>query len=481
MQPLLLTARRRWPVIHEAVAEMPPGSSTRQAGLLSPWPIDAAEVLCVGSELLLGSIPNSNGRWLAEQLSLLGISHYRQAVVGDNPSRLEAMVRESAGRCRFLITTGGLGPTPDDLTTETLAITFGEPLEECAGLWTAIQDQLRSVGRSPGTILRRQAFLPKGAMPLPNPVGSAPGIIWSPDPGRVIFPVVPGFTVLTFPGVPAEMQAMWRETAAPWLARQSGVSGVMRHRVLRFSGVSESMLADRVGDLLSQRNPTVAPYASLGEVVLRLTARADSVVAADAALQPLEAKIRKRTGGWCFGVDDDTLASAVLALLRSRGETLAVAESCTGGGLGAALAVVPGASDVFVGGLIAYANTIKREWLGVDASLLDAYGAVSDPVAAAMASGLRERMDCDWALSVSGVAGPGGGSSEKPVGLVHLGLAGREGAWAAPVRFSPRQGRLGIQALSISAALDRLRLHLLGLDGGPLPGPSLHPSRLKDP
>ena len=225
-----------------------------------------AELLCIGSELLLGNITNGNARWIAEQLAALGVPHQRQMVVGDNRERLMAEVRQAAGRCRVLITTGGLGPTPDDLTTEAIAAAFGTPFVEHPEIRAEIQARLSARGRICSPSNRRQAFLPEGAAVLPNPTGTAPGMIWSP---------VPGFTVLTFPGVPSEMKAMWQQTAAPWL-RQSGLAaGVFASRMLRFWGVSESALAEEMADLLEQANPTVAPYAGAGEVKLRITARAE--------------------------------------------------------------------------------------------------------------------------------------------------------------------------------------------------------------
>ncbi|WP_296416383.1 competence/damage-inducible protein A [Vulcanococcus sp. DEBay_Sum29NL08_54] len=410
-----------------------------------------AEVLCVGSELLLGNITNGNARWIAEQLAALGVPHQRQMVVGDNRERLMAEVRQAAGRCRVLITTGGLGPTPDDLTTEAIAAAFGTPLVEHPEIWAEIQARLSARGRICSPSNRRQAFLPEGAAVLPNPTGTAPGMIWSP---------VPGFTVLTFPGVPSEMKAMWQQTAAPWL-RQSGLAaGVFASRMLRFWGVSESALAEEMADLLEQANPTVAPYAGAGEVKLRITARAEHQADAEALLLPVEREIRRRTGQSCFGVDEQSLAEVVLEQLRQRGQTVAVAESCTGGGLGAALAAVPGASDVFLGGVIAYANGVKQGLLGVPAELLQAHGAVSDPVAQAMAEGARRATGADWGLAITGVAGPGGGSDEKPVGLVHLAIAGPDGCSSEGVRFGTSRGRTWIQTLSAGEALNRLRLQL---------------------
>ena len=410
-----------------------------------------AEVLCVGSELLLGNITNGNARWIAEQLAALGVPHQRQMVVGDNRERLMAEVRQAAGRCRVLITTGGLGPTPDDLTTEAIAAAFETPLVEDPEIWAEIQARLSARGRICSPSNRRQAFLPKGAAVLPNPTGTAPGMIWSP---------VPGFTVLTFPGVPSEMKAMWQQTAAPWL-RQSGLAaGVFASRMLRFWGVSESALAEEMADLLEQANPTVAPYAGAGEVKLRITARAEHQADAEALLLPVEREIRRRTGQSCFGVDEQSLAEVVLQQLRLRGQTVAVAESCTGGGLGAALAAVPGASDVFLGGVIAYANGVKQGLLGVPAELLLAHGAVSDPVAQSMAEGARRVTGADWGLAITGVAGPGGGSDEKPVGLVHLAIAGPDGCSSEGVRFGTSRGRTWIQTLSAGEALNRLRLQL---------------------
>lgn len=410
-----------------------------------------AEILCIGSELLLGNITNGNARWIAEQLASLGVPHQRQMVVGDNRERLMAEVRQAAGRCRVLITTGGLGPTPDDLTTEAIAAAFETPLVEHPEVWAAIQARLSARGRTCSPSNRRQAFLPKGAELLPNPTGTAPGMIWSPTPG---------FTVLTFPGVPSEMKAMWQQTAAPWL-RQSGLAaGVFASRMLHFWGVSESALAEEMADLLEQVNPTVAPYAGAGEVKLRITARAERQAEAEALLLPVEREIRSRTGQSCFGVDEQSLAAVVLERLRQRGQTVAVAESCTGGGLGASVAAVPGASDVFLGGVIAYSNRVKQQVLGVPQALLETHGAVSDPVAEAMAEGARRLTGADWALAITGVAGPGGGTEQKPVGLVHIAVAGPSGCSSEGIRFGASRGRHWIQTLSAGEALNRLRLQL---------------------
>jgi nicotinamide-nucleotide amidase len=417
----------------------------------APDPRQGAELLCIGTELLLGNILNSNARWLAERLAALGVPHFRQEVVGDNRERVITAVRAASQRSRVLITSGGLGPTPDDLTTEAIAAAFDTPLQERPEVWELIQARLAGRGRPLAASNRRQAWLPEGAQVLPNPTGTAPGMIWSP---------VAGFTVLTFPGVPSELKAMWLATAEPWL-RQAGVAeGVFASRLLRFWGVSESALAEQVSDLLAQHNPTLAPYAGLGEVKLRMTARAKDEDSAAALLAPLEAELRRRSGQSCYGIDGDSLASVVIEKLRQRGETLAVAESCSGGGLGAALTAVPGASDVFLGGVIAYANAVKQGLLGVDPLELERWGAVSDPVAEAMALGARRVTGSDWALAITGVAGPGGGSDQKPVGLVHIAVAGPASCRSEAVRFGSSRPRAWIQALSVGEALNRLRLSL---------------------
>ena len=438
--------------------------------LPAPKASAGAEILCIGTELLLGTITNGNARWLAEELAALGVPHFRQSVVGDNRERLIGQLREAAGRCQLLITTGGLGPTPDDLTTEAIAAAFGAPLVEHAEVWANIQVKMATRGRVASPSNRKQALLPQGALVLPNPTGTAPGMIWSPKPPEPGFPICPGFTVVTFPGVPSELRAMWAATAVPWL-RQAGLAqGVFASRLLRFWGVAESSLAESVADLLALENPTVAPYAGAGEVKLRITARAATPAAAAALLQPVEAELRQRTSSHCYGADGDSLASVVIERLRQRGDTLAVAESCTGGGLGAALAAVPGASDVFLGGVIAYANAVKQELLGVPADLLDSHGAVSDPVARAMAEGVQRLTGATWTIAVTGIAGPAGGSDEKPVGTVYMAVAGpaakatgvdcQSGLWQAGVT----RGRAWIQAVGAGEALNRLRLRLDALE-----------------
>jgi nicotinamide-nucleotide amidase len=407
----------------------------------------------VGTELLLGDILNGNAQFLARELATLGIAHYYETVVGDNPARIQQAVSLAAERAQLILFTGGLGPTPDDLTIETLADLFGAPLIEHPDILADIEAKFTARGRPMPPSNRKQARLPQGAAVLPNPQGTAPGIIWSPRPD---------LTLMTFPGVPREMQAMWRETAVPYLRANGWVTTTLVSRMLRFWGISESALAERVAPFLARQNPTVAPYASKGEAKLRITASAPTREAALALIEPVEAEILGLVGEDCYGVDDDSLASVVGRLLGARGQTVAVAESCTGGGLGQLFTEIAGSSAYFYGGVIAYDNSVKVKLLGVDAAALEAEGAVSAIVAEQMALGVQRLLKTDWALSITGIAGPEGGTPTKPVGLVYIGLATPSGEVTSyRHEFSGYRGRDWVRQLSALSALDVLRRNLL--------------------
>jgi nicotinamide-nucleotide amidase len=412
----------------------------------------SAEIICVGTELLLGDIVNSNARYLAQQLASLGIDHHYQTVVGDNPLRIQRAVAIACERARLLIFTGGLGPTPDDLTLATLADFFDSPLSERPEIVADLQAKFAQRGYQLTAESRRQAMLPADADILPNPVGTAPGVVWQPRPGLL---------VMTFPGVPREMKAMWEATARPYLQAQDWARGVIHSRRLKFVGIGESALANKVGDLLALENPTVAPYAGEHEVVLRLSARAPSLAVANALIDPVAEHIQHVAGEHYYGQDDDSLAGVVGELLRSQSATLSVAESCTGGGLGQLLTAIPGSSDYFWGGVISYDNRVKRDLLGVDASVLECCGAVSAEVAAMMAEGVRDRIGTTWGVSITGVAGPGGGSDEKPVGLVYVGLSSAAGTITQKLLLGPNRSREIIRQRSALSALNALRLKLL--------------------
>lgn len=412
----------------------------------------SAEIICIGTELLLGEILNGNAQYLAQQLASLGIPHYYQTVVGDNPTRIKKAVAIACDRSRLLIFTGGLGPTPDDLTTEALADFFQSPLAERPEIIADLEQKYAHRGGfSPSN--RKQALLPVGADILANPAGSAPGMIWQPRTG---------LTLMTFPGVPAEMKQMWQETAIPYLRQQGWGQETIHSRVLRFWGIPESILAEKVAEQLALKNPTVAPYAGNGEARLRITARAKTEAEARQLIHPVETQLRQMMGLDCYGADDDTLASRVGDLLLAAGETLSVAESCTGGGLGEMLTRLPGSSNYFMGGVISYANGVKVRLLNVNPEDLDRAGAVSAIVAAQMAQGVKTHLQTDWGLSITGIAGPGGATLEKPVGLVYIGLATPDDAvHTYECRLNSQRGRSWIRHLSILTALDYLRRQLL--------------------
>lgn len=418
-----------------------------------PSPPQRAELICIGTELLLGDILNSNAQYLAQELAALGIPHFYQTVVGDNPERIQQVVRAAAARSQLLLFTGGLGPTPDDLTTETLAACFGAPLIEQPDVLAAIKARFEQRGWPMPPSNAKQALLPQGANLLPNPVGSAPGMIWEPQPNLIL---------MTFPGVPREMKAMWQTTARPYLQARGWVTATIASRMLRFWGISESALAEQVTDFFDQANPTVAPYASRGEVRLRISAKAPTLEAAEALIAPTAAAIRAQVGHDYFGSDDATLASAVGELLSQHQHTLAVAESCTGGGLGSLLTQTPGSSAYFLGGVIAYSNQVKVKQLGVEPATLDQHGAVSAETACQMALGVRQQLGADWGLSITGIAGPDGGTAEKPVGLVYIGLADPKGnATSIRHQFGASRGREWVRHVSAQSALDSLRRQLL--------------------
>jgi nicotinamide-nucleotide amidase len=413
----------------------------------------SAEIICVGTELLLGEILNSNAQFLAQELAKLGIPHFFQTVVGDNPVRIKQAIAIACQRSGLLIFTGGLGPTPDDLTTETIADFFETPMVEKPEVWTAIQQRFAERNIVPSANNIKQARYPKGAQVLPNPTGTAPGLIWQPRPG---------ITLLTFPGVPRELHRMWAETAIPFLQSQGWGTAQIYSKTLRFWGVSESGLAEKVDRLLQQPDPTVAPYASRGETRLRISTRSREPETAHLKLKAVEQEIRQLVGVDCYGIDQDSLASVVGHLLQQRGETLSVAESCTGGGLGQRITDISGSSEYFWGGVIAYENQVKLKFLNVDPIILAEQGAVSAVVAEQMATGIRERLGTTWGLGITGIAGPGGGTPEKPVGLVFIGLAGPDGQVShRECRIGDRRGRDWIRDISISNALDFLRRQLL--------------------
>ena len=411
-----------------------------------------AEILSIGSEILLGNIVNTNSQWIAEQLAILGIPHFRQTVVGDNHARLKEAIFEASNRSEILITTGGLGPTPDDITTKVIADTFNTSLEQRNDIINDLKNKLKTNYSNLSDSQKKQAFVPKGAKIINNNSGTAPGIIWSPKKN---------FTILTFPGVPNELKEMWFKEAAQWLINNNYSKKIISSKVLHFAGISESFLADKIPHLLKANNPSVATYASTGEVKVRITAEGDNLESNNRIIKPIEKELNQITGLKCFGVDNETLEEVVIKLLLDRKETIAVAESCTGGGIASKLTRISGSSKIFYGGVIAYNNNIKEKILDVPEDIINTHGAVSEPVVKAMALGIKKKFKVNWAISVSGIAGPTGGSKLKPVGLVNFCINGPRTLITWEERFESYKTREDIQKLSVINALDRLRLSII--------------------
>jgi nicotinamide-nucleotide amidase len=379
------------------------------------------ELVTIGDELLLGFTIDTNAAHLARELAGAGIEIVRRSTVGDRAEAIASVVGDALERTGAVITTGGLGPTADDMTKPAIAALFGRTMRLDEAVLAALTERWarRGLPMPLPAPNRQQALIPDGARILVNRHGSAPGI-WLEDARHR--------WVAMLPGVPREMRGMLGDELLPLLlARQAGAAvGVVRSRTLRTTGIAESMLAERLGDLASGIDGMPLAYLpSVDGVDLRLTARGVPAETADASLAAGEALLRDRIGGhYVYGVGSEDLAGIVLDLCRARGLRIGVAESCTGGLLGGRLTAIPGSSDVFWGGVIAYDNSVKTEILGVDAGVLAREGAVSNPVAEQMADGVRARLGTEIGVAITGIAGPGGGTPEKPVGTVSIGWSG---------------------------------------------------------
>ncbi|CAA9431535.1 MAG: ADP-ribose pyrophosphatase of COG1058 family / Nicotinamide-nucleotide amidase [uncultured Rubrobacteraceae bacterium] len=415
--------------------------------------IRSAEILTIGTEILLGDLVDTNSAYLGGRLAALGVSIYRHTTVGDNAERITAALREAASRADLVITTGGLGPTSDDLTNQCLGKAAGREMVEYSEARRHVDEMFRRFGRKPTPSNYKQALFPEGSKLIPNPVGTAMGAMLELD----------GALVATFPGVPGEMRRMFEDTLEPLIRERS--EGAIVSRTLWFTGIGESALAEQVQHLLDASDPTVAPLAGQGKVRLRITTRANTPEEAEKKITPVADEILSRLGDYYFGQDDETLESALGKLLTERGATLALAESCTGGLLAKRLTDGAGASAYFVEGLVTYSNESKEQLLGVPNELLVEYGAVSEPVAGAMAEGARKVAGTDYGVSVTGVAGPDGGSEEKPVGLVFVGVSDAEGTEVERLDLSAwRRSREAIRERSANRAFDLLRHRILGQD-----------------
>ena len=412
------------------------------------------EILSIGTELLLGNIVNTNARWIAEQLSTLGLNHFRQTTIGDNAERLSNLIKEISKRSNLLITTGGLGPTPDDLTTESIAKAFDQPLFEREAIWEEIQQKLLNKKSNLGNLsLKKQCFFPEDAQIINNPKGTAPGMIWQPKEN---------FTILTFPGVPDEMKAMWEESACNFIKSNFSDGNIFFSNTLKLTNIGEATVTEKIKKLLDLKNPTIAPYASLEEVKLRITTKAKSLSEAKLLIEPIKKELNEKFSKYIYGEDDQNLPSVLIKELIQRNESIVFAESCTGGLLSSKITSVSGSSKVFKGSVIAYSNEFKNLLLDVPNDLINSYGAVSQEVADSMAIGVKNKLNSDWAISITGIAGPNGGSESKPVGLVYIAIKGPNNkSVKIKKKYNPLRNRNEIQRLSVNDCLNSLRLILL--------------------
>jgi nicotinamide-nucleotide amidase len=416
--------------------------------------IKSAEIVTIGTEMLLGDLVDTNTAWISQRLAALGVSMYRHTTVGDNNDRIIGALRDAASRADLVVTTGGLGPTSDDLTNACLGMLTGRPMVEYPEARRHIDEKFAKFGREPTPSNYKQALFPEETELIPNPLGTAPGALveW----GGTLF--------ATLPGVPSEMKRMFEETLEPLIRERS--DGSIVSKTLHFAGIGESALAEKVQDFLDASDPTVAPLAGQGRVRLRITTRAATEEEALGKIRPVQEEILDRLGEYFFGEDEETLESSVGRLLADRGATVALAESCTGGLISKRLTDIAGSSAYFVEGFVTYSNASKERLLGVPKEVLAEHGAVSKPVARAMAEGARLISGADYGLSVTGVAGPGGGTEEKPVGLVYVGVADAEGAVAEKLDLTAwARSRSSIRERSANRALDLLRLRIEGRDG----------------
>ena len=413
-----------------------------------------AEILTIGDELLRGEIIDTNKSFLSDRLLRFDVETRFHSSVCDDPADMTDAFRRAASRADVVIVSGGLGPTRDDITLEVLAHAFGRELRRHEPSLAAIRLFFERLGREMSPSNEKQALLPVGAEVLPNPVGTAPGCML--EVGRSVF--------FCLPGVPRELVRMLDEEVLPRLAarlRPAG-AGVMRAVLLRTFGMGESTLEDELKDLAREEGVALGFRTAFPDNFLRPVARAASEAEAKAKLERVCDSIQARLGPLVYGRDDETMEHALGGLLSERGKTLAVAESCTGGLLAQRISAVPGASRYFRGGVVAYANTAKRDLLGVPEPLLTAHGAVSAAVARALAEGARARFGADLAVSTTGIAGPDGGTAEKPLGLVFVGFADAQGSDAYEFLFPFDRERHRL--VTSQVALDWVRRALLGAE-----------------
>jgi nicotinamide-nucleotide amidase len=413
----------------------------------------SVEIVTIGTELLLGHLVDTNSAHVASVLADAGVDVYYKHSVGDNAARLEVLLREALERSGGVVTTGGLGPTVDDLTKDAVAAAVGTTLELHEPSERAIEERFASLGRT-GPLSennRRQAILPQGSVVLENPHGTAPGFIALRADGKF---------VACMPGVPREMKPMMAERLVPWLVARGALHDAIYTRTLHTVGIPESDVDNRIEPLFrTLENPKIAVLAHEFKVDVKIMAKAHDRAAADALIAPVEAELRERIGAGIFGVDADTLESALIRRLEVRGTKIGTAESITGGALADALVRVPGASKIFLGGIVAYDNAVKTALLDVDEALLREHGAVSEEVALAMGRGACVRLGVDLAVATTGIAGPTGATEGKPVGLTYIAIAARDGS-SSLRRLTLPGSRDDVRRRAVIAALNLLWRYL---------------------
>ncbi|MBR3836361.1 MAG: competence/damage-inducible protein A [Clostridia bacterium] len=409
--------------------------------------LKTCEIISVGTELLLGDILNTDAQFLSQELAKLGFGVMHQCVVGDNHDRLLDTISKAAERSDIIILSGGLGPTPDDITKEVACEFFGKELVMHEDSLTRMTRYFTNKGLDMPESNKKQAMLPADCVVFINNNGTAPGLGMEKD----------GKHILLLPGPPRELKPMFLESAVPYLRRFSD-KVIISHNIRTF-GIGESAMSQEVEDLLENENPTVAPYAKDGEALLRVTAMADNEEEAEKLCQPVIEKIRVRLSDYIYGIDYTCIEEAVVELLREKGLKLATAESCTGGLIGKRITNISGASAVFDCGIISYSNEIKHRILGVNEDDLKKYGAVSEQVAKQMAKGVLELSGADVAVSVTGISGPTSDGTNKPVGLSYIALADKENVWVKELSTG-RSDRDYNRFVNASNALNMVRVYL---------------------
>lgn len=407
-----------------------------------------AEIVSVGTELLQGGLADGNGLFLADMLHGIGIEVAYRTTVGDDRQRITEVLRHALDRSVVVVVTGGLGPTDDDRTRDALGDISGRPLMLHGETLRAIEDRFARRGIPLPDSVTRQAWVPEGLVVLPNRHGTAPGLVWEDDERLLV----------ALPGPPREMRPLFTEQVLPILVRWAGSGRRIRTRTIKVCGLRELQVEAQIKDLLDADAPSIGLLARLGEVHIRITA-SGTEEEVQSQLKLSEEKLRNRLEDAVFGVEEDRLEEAVGHLLRLQGKTVAVAESCTGGLLAHRITNVSGSSDYFERGVVSYSNEAKVEVLGVPVSLIERHGAVSAEVAVAMAEGMRRLAGTDLAIGVTGIAGPGGGTEAKPVGLTYIALADAQGEQWCEHRFQFHREENKVWASQM--ALEMLRRYLL--------------------